>query len=50
MRKNGISESYSKNAVSKFAPNGEIYLPNIEELNPRHKLHVRAGAEIRWPI
>lgn len=26
---------------------GSICLPNTKELNPRHKLHVRAGAEVR---
>ncbi|KAB0392607.1 hypothetical protein E2I00_004072 [Balaenoptera physalus] len=39
MEQNDISEFYSNGAIINQGTNDEICLPNIEELNPGHKLH-----------
>lgn len=46
MGQNEISKLYSNNVFINQATNGKICVLYIEELNPRHKLYVRAGAEI----
>lgn len=47
MGQNDISELSSNHGFINQATSDEICLPNTKELNPRHKLHVRAGAEVR---